>query len=208
MVRAHRLAWELAHGPLPPRDGVKGSRGILVLHHCDNPSCCNPAHLWLGTQTDNVADMDRKGRRHPAYGDANGTRTHPERVARGDRHSSRTHPERVARGDRNGARTHPERIPRGDRNGAYTHPERIPRGDRHWTRTHPERVARGEHIGNAVLTDAVAAEIRQSYAAGGVSQQALAARYGVSQATVSRVVRLAHYRPKEEALALYNLEGT
>lgn len=53
---AHRVAWELTFGKL--EDGVK------VRHKtCDNPPCCNPAHLASGTQTDNVRDMDLHGRR-------------------------------------------------------------------------------------------------------------------------------------------------
>jgi hypothetical protein len=53
-IGAHKRAWELAKGPIPD--------GLYVLHHCDNPPCCNPAHLFLGTQIDNLADMRAKGR--------------------------------------------------------------------------------------------------------------------------------------------------
>lgn len=52
--RAHRLAWEFTHGPIPA--------AMLVLHRCDNPPCCNPEHLFLGTNDDNVRDKVAKSR--------------------------------------------------------------------------------------------------------------------------------------------------
>jgi len=52
---AHRVAYTLAHGPITD---VR----MLVMHSCDNPPCCNPAHLSLGSYLDNARDMDAKGR--------------------------------------------------------------------------------------------------------------------------------------------------
>ena len=51
---AHRWAWMEANGPIP--------EGMCVCHHCDNPPCINPQHLFLGTQRDNVHDMFNKSR--------------------------------------------------------------------------------------------------------------------------------------------------
>ena len=56
---AHRFSWELANGAIPTGDG---HHGVCVCHRCDNPGCCNPNHLFLGTQPENIQDMKRKGR--------------------------------------------------------------------------------------------------------------------------------------------------
>jgi hypothetical protein len=82
-ILAHRAAYQFFTGKIPD--------GLLICHKCDNPSCVNPNHLFLGTQKDNIQDAVKKGR-----------------MAANDKHYSRLYPEKLARGNRSGRRLHPE----------------------------------------------------------------------------------------------------
>lgn len=72
--RAHRLAYVFEHGAIPA--------GLLICHHCDNPGCVRPDHLFAGESKDNSQDMVRKGR--AAVGTRSGRYTKPERNCRGE----------------------------------------------------------------------------------------------------------------------------
>jgi len=79
MWEAHRVAWEVHFGDEIPAK-------LHVCHSCDNPACCNPSHLWLGTSADNMGDRERKGRGRQPSGDNHRSRKHPETVLRGSQH--------------------------------------------------------------------------------------------------------------------------
>lgn len=122
-AKAHRVAYRLHKGPVPDE--------LLVMHSCDNPPCCNPRHLSLGTDLDNAADKYAKSRANHATG------------------------------ERNGCSTHPERLKRGDENGSRKHPEKLVRGENHWTALRPDDVVMGEDVHTAVLTIEDVMEMRK-----------------------------------------------
>lgn len=75
-ITTHRVSWTVHNGRIPD--------GLCVLHRCDNTSCVNPKHLFLGTQLDNIADMVSKSRQ--AKGVKHKSKTKPETVAKGESH--------------------------------------------------------------------------------------------------------------------------
>jgi hypothetical protein len=160
VVLAHRMAWSLVNGPIP--------EGAHIRHSCDNPPCCNPAHLEIGTHADNMRDMAVRGR-----------------AQAGADHWSQRMPERVASGDRNGSRTHPEKLLRGPARSDLMK-KIAARGDSNGSRKHPERLCRGERATGAKLTEEKVREIRTARMSG-EKLQFIAQRFGVKIPTVSEI---------------------
>ena len=75
MTLAHRVAWELANDQKIPD-------GMQALHHCDNPTCCNPSHIYVGTPADNMRDMDERGRQSRPIGETNGSANVPDWIVK------------------------------------------------------------------------------------------------------------------------------
>lgn len=79
---AHRIAWELTKGSIP--------NGMEVLHHCDNPSCVRPDHLFLGNKFTNMQDKEKKKRGNHPFGENKGnnklTSTQVREIKRQFRH--------------------------------------------------------------------------------------------------------------------------
>ena len=94
-AKAHRISYREFVGEFPDE--------LFICHHCDNPPCFNPSHLFPGTNLDNIADMVQKGRhkvkRNYATGEDHGSHTHPEQWAKGIKHGQHTHPEKYPKGE-------------------------------------------------------------------------------------------------------------
>lgn len=170
MYASHRIAYELTNGPIP--------EGMLCCHHCDTPLCCNPSHLFLGTQAENSADRNRKNRQAKQKGVAHGKAKLTGDQVLQIRHlyaaGNITHEELGRQFGVAGGTI--ASILTGKKWKHVGGP--ISRIDMH-----------GETNKTSKLTEADVLEIRRRYAAGGIYQRQLAEEYGVEQSNIGFIVR-------------------
>lgn len=154
---AHRLIWALTNGDIPD--------GKVVMHMCNNPPCCNPAHLRVATQAENIAHRDACGR--TATGERSGAALHPEGRARGERHWTARRPDLIRRGAAHWSRVYPDKAPK-------SFPE-----------VADERRARGERHGCARLTEMIVREVRSRASE---DRGVLSESFGVSRCTINDII--------------------
>jgi len=167
-IGAHRFSYELHNGSIP--------NGLFVCHHCDTPSCVNPAHLFLGTPKDNMDDMVQKGRQR---------RTKPP-VFSGEDHPCATltweQVEKIRSLYASGRNTITELATiygtRASNIGMIVH----------WRSWRTPESPPPEFPGKGHLTEENVQEIRAEYRTGNILQRELADRFGVSCPTISMIV--------------------
>ena len=173
---AHRVALELATGPIPD--------GAYACHRYDNPPCCNPAHLFAGTHLENDKDRKEKGRgvhgvRHPSH-----------KLMEGYVQSIRRALSQGVWGADLAAHfgVSVATVSAIGLGKIWAHVPDDPSASLEGLPL-PRRLRTGEANGRAKLTKDDAANIRRRYLAGGVSQRQLAKEYGVHQTVISAIVR-------------------
>ncbi len=186
-LRAHRIAYFL-HYHVDPAE-------LLVCHTCDNPRCCNPHHLFLGTEQDNILDARDKNRLNTASGARHGTKTKPDSVVRGEQRGSKLTEQQVIEIRRLYSDERKTQQEIANQFGVTRENiSVIIRGVnwQHVDKTNLSENARrgksGEANGSAKLNADSVRLIRQLYAAGGQTYESLAERFHVSFVSIRFVV--------------------
>jgi hypothetical protein len=172
---ASRVAYEVSIGPIPP--------GLFVCHHCDNPPCVNPRHLFTGTSADNIADMYRKGRQNRPRGElASRARLTNQQVEEIRRIYATSHPKMATLAKQYGVGK--TSILNAIRGRTFCDVPTVPLPPLH---------ACGERNPNRKLNAEIVRQIRLEYAAG-ATQVALAQKHGVAQPTIGCIVNRKTWR--------------
>ena len=168
-IGAHRYSWTIHFGKIP--------EGLYVCHHCDNPPCVNPSHLFLGSSDDNNKDMAKKGR--CAHGEHHGVSTlTSEQVLRLRHQYNHTNITQLELSKiYHISQSTVSNIVRGETWGKYG-------GDKQA----PYAKVQGEFSPSSVLKEFEVREIRLLYKTGKHSMRKLAKDYGVACDTVSNIV--------------------
>ncbi len=177
--RAHRIAHIVFRGAIPA--------GIFVCHKCDNPPCCNPDHLFLGTQKDNMADASSKMRTYRPIGILSNTcKLTESKVIRIRRDYARGGVSTIALAQRYGCQPANVHCIVALKNWKYL-PSMgcLPVAGDGTIRRNPPI---GERSPLAKLKARDVVSIRAAYLTGRFSQQELGTRFGVNQSVISRVV--------------------
>lgn len=162
--RAHRASWMMFKDSIP--------HGLQVCHKCDNPSCVNPEHLFLGTSKENNMDKVAKGRQ--AKGETNRHKLTSQEV----REIRDIYPQLTARALGRIYGVNASSVSSAIKGQSWSH---IEAGKKQVMRN-------GVHHHNVKLTEQQVKEIRRRYAHGGIFQRELAADYGVTEHTVKGIL--------------------
>lgn len=185
---AHRVSWEIHYGPIP--------KGLHCCHRCDNRSCVNPAHLFIGTAKDNMVDRDRKGRQAPHHGEFNGRAKLTEAVRLEiirEYSSGGVSYDKLAKKHRV-SKTGIANLLRGK---SWKHQE--PARGIKAIRAHNDATKGlpGETNPFAKLSADDVRHIRSDYMMGGVTLQQLAARFAVNKTCIHKIIKRESWRHVE-----------
>ena len=190
---AHRVSYVLFNGPIGDE--------IFVCHHCDNRPCVNPAHLFLGSNSDNIQDAIRKGRL--ATGDRSGSRKYPEKLNIWENHPmaklTKDQVDEIRKLYRERAGSQHDiammfNISRGNvqnivRGKIWRDGSEPIKSDKDLSLLWRIRKISGEKNANAKMTWDGVEQMKKEYTLGGISMRKLSKKYNISDSVCRRIIR-------------------